>query len=41
MGGEVDLAEASFADESTECVVADCMEFFRGELVQKGLVGVG
>ena len=38
MSSKVDLAEAAFANESAETVVADGMEVGRGELVQKSLV---
>ena len=38
MSGEVDLAEAAFADEAAERVIADEGEVGGGELVQEGLV---
>ena len=41
VGGEVDLAEAAFADEAAEGVVADGVEVGGGEFAEEGLVGVG
>lgn len=40
MLGEVDLAEASFPNQSAERVVADGLQFGGGELGEEGLVGV-
>ena len=40
MGSEIDLAEAAFAYEPAESIVADCMEVFGGELGEERLIGV-
>ena len=39
--GEVDFAEAAFANQPAEGVVADGLEVGGGKLAEEGLVGVG